>query len=148
MSLVGEMLPWESWSELPDNISGVYVLFDSSETARYVGISNNVRERLGTYFQGGVSADDQKRQLTTSFSVFMVAGIKHARELESLLIHVLGPALFLNKAKQRKFSIRPNEKAFEPGTLLLRRKRKEPITMQTRSEYSRAVEAISAMIGS
>lgn len=126
LTLTGELLPRDSWSELPANISGVYVLFDSSETARYVGISNDVRTRLGKYFAGHLQADDDKRTVAVSFSVFMVSNRKHARELESLLIHVLGPALFLNKRKQRRYGIRPDVKVFEAGTLLLQRRDARP----------------------
>lgn len=126
LTLVGEMLPRESWAELPDNVSGVYVLFDSSETARYVGISDDIRRRLSHYFTLHKPEDDDKRAITTSFSVFMVEHRKQARELESLLIHVLGPALVLNKKKQRRFGVRPGVEDFESGTLLLQRKSKRP----------------------
>ncbi len=129
LTLVGEMLPREAWRELPDHVAGVYVLFDSSETARYVGIASDVRARLGQYFTGSLEGDNDKRAITASFSVFMVSNRKHARELESLLIHVLGPALFLNKRKQRAFGVRPDAKVFEAGTLVLQRRRSRPTYM-------------------
>lgn len=97
---------------------------DSNETARYVGISDDIRERLRAYFSRSVKEDDDKRAVAVAFSVFMVANRKSARELESLLIHVLGPALFLNKQKQRKFGARPDVNVFETGTLVLQRKSK------------------------
>lgn len=125
LSLVGELLPRDAWPEVPKNVSGVYVLFDSSETARYVGISDDIRGRLYSYFQGRKKADEDKRAVTVSFSVFMVANRKNARELESLLIHVLGPALFLNKQKQRRFGARPDANVFEAGTLVLQRTSKK-----------------------
>jgi excinuclease UvrABC nuclease subunit len=115
------MLPRSAWEELPKNISGVYVLFDSSETARYVGISNDIRARLGTYFQGNKPEDNRKRQVTVTFSVFMVKNRNHARELESLLVHVFGDALY-NRRKIRRFGVRPNMQDNEAGTLLLKRK--------------------------
>jgi predicted GIY-YIG superfamily endonuclease len=124
LSLVGELLPRDAWPELPENISGVYVLFDSSETARYVGISDDIRGRLYAYFNGKRKADEEKRAVTVSFSVFMIANRKNARELESLLIHVLGPALFLNKQKQRRFGAKPDVNVFEAGTLVLQRRSK------------------------
>ena len=130
LALVGESLPREAWSEVPENVSGVYVLFDSSETARYVGISENIRERLRSYFTGSLEADDEKRAVAVSFSVFMLANRKTARELESLLIHILGPALFLNKQKQREFGSRPDANVFEAGTLVLQRKSKSIDPMQ------------------
>lgn len=129
LTLIGEMLPRESWLELPDHVSGVYVLFDSSETARYVGIASDVRARLRQYFTGRLKDDDDKRAITASFSVFMVSNRKHARELESLLVHVLGPALFLNERKQRAFGVRPDAKVFEAGTLVLQRRKSRPAYM-------------------
>lgn len=121
-TLVGELLPRESWQELPEHVSGVYILFDGSETARYVGLAKNVRRRFKTYFTGSNPDDDDKRQVVTAFSVYAVSTRKRARELESLLIHAMGPQLILNDRKHRLFGQRPDCKLFEPGTLLLRRR--------------------------
>lgn len=100
-SIAGELLPRTSWSELPDVISGVYVLFDAAEVARYVGISNNIRKRIETYFTGSHPSDVSKRDMVTAFSVYGVKNRAVARELESLLIHILGPQLILNSQKKK-----------------------------------------------
>jgi len=123
-TLVGELLPRDSWDELPDHLSGVYILFDAAETARYVGMAKDMKDRLRSYFAGYRKEDEEKRQVVTAFSVYAVATRQRARELESLLIHAMGPQLFLNKRKHRDFGHAPDCKLFEPGTLLLKRRSK------------------------
>lgn len=123
-TLVGELLPRSGWTELPAHVSGVYILFDAAETARYVGMAKDIKGRLGKYFDGNRAEDNEKRQVVTAFSVYAVSTRQRARELESLLIHAMGPQLFLNAQKHRHFGQRPDCKLFEPGTLLLRRRSK------------------------
>jgi len=120
-TLVGELLPGDSWPELPTRLSGVYILYDGAETARYVGISKNIRARLGTYFNGDSSIDEDKRAVIVAFSVYAVSTRARAREVESLLIHAMGPQLFLNDQKHRHFGQKPDCQVFEPRTLLLKR---------------------------
>lgn len=123
-TVVGELLPRAAWSELPDTISGIYILFDAAETARYVGISNDIKWRLKRYFTETHREDEAKREVITAFSAYGVSSRQRARELESMLIHILGPQLFLNTQKHRYFGEKANYKVFEPGTLLLQRRTK------------------------
>jgi hypothetical protein len=123
-TLVGELLPRDGWIELPERLSGVYILFDAAETARYVGMAKNIKARLRTYFTGNKTDDEDKRQVVSAFSVYAVSTRQRARELESLLIHAMGPQLFLDRRKHRFFAQQPDCKLFEPGTLLLKRRTK------------------------
>jgi GIY-YIG catalytic domain-containing protein len=123
-TLVGELLPANSWRELSDRLSGVYILYDASETARYVGISKNIKKRLGTYFIGSHTIDEKKRAVAVAYSVYAVSTRARAREVESLLIHAMGPQLFLNDRKHRYFAQKPDCQVFEPRTLIVKRRTK------------------------
>jgi excinuclease UvrABC nuclease subunit len=112
------MLPVDATSEVPDRVSGVYVLFDSSETARYVGMSKDCKVRVNQHL-----ADSTTKEVVRFFSVFALKKRHQARELESMLIHSFGPALFLNIRKQRQFGEKPSLTDYEPGTLFLERRR-------------------------
>jgi predicted GIY-YIG superfamily endonuclease len=118
-TLVGEFLHRDTIDDLPDGMTGIYVLFDSSATARYVGLSGNLKARLKQHMNGKTKADKEKQAFTERYSVFALSDGSHARELESVLVRAIGSSLINGSKNRNLLDVTPNLKIFEPGTLVL-----------------------------
>ncbi len=118
-TVVGEFLHIESINELPGGMQGVYVLFDSSATARYVGLAGDIKKRLKQHMNGKGAANRQKQSFTKRYSVYALSDGRHARELESILIRAIGSSLINDKKNRKLLDISAKLSVYEPGTLVL-----------------------------
>lgn len=122
-TLVGEFLRRDTIDDLPSGMTGVYILFDSSATARYVGLASDMKERLKRHMRGKTAADREKQVFTEHYSIFALSDGSHARELESVLIRAIGSSLINGSKNRNLLNVKANLKIFEPGTLVLTNRR-------------------------
>jgi predicted GIY-YIG superfamily endonuclease len=118
-TVVGEFLWVDSIDELPAGMSGIYVLFDSSATARYVGLTGDIKKRLKQHMSGKSKADKQKQTFTERYSVYALSDGRHARELESILIRAIGSSLINDRKNRKLLDVKAKLGVYEPGTLVL-----------------------------
>ena len=98
---------------------GIYVLFDSSATARYVGLASDIKKRLKQHISGASVANRQKQKFTERFSVYALSDGRHARELESVLIRAIGSSLINDQKNRKLLDIKAKLSVYEPGILIL-----------------------------
>ncbi len=111
----GEKLPKDALSAVFKHarsrglpMQGVYVAHDSMGTPRYIG-RGNIESRLRARFKA------QPLELHF-FSFYVVPNKFHEREIETLLIHVVGSLLDFNE-KKRRIGLRSHAVGdFEAGT--------------------------------
>ncbi len=118
-TVVGEFLHIDSIEELPLGMAGIYVLFDSSATARYVGLAGDIKKRLKQHMHGKGAANVQKQTFTERYSIYALSDGRHARELESVLIRAIGSSLINDRKNRKLLDVRPKLGVYEPGTLIL-----------------------------
>jgi predicted GIY-YIG superfamily endonuclease len=118
-TVVGEFLRIDSIEELPLGMRGIYILFDSSATARYVGLTGDIKKRLKQHMKGKSAADRQKQTFTRRYSVYGLSDGRHARELESVLIRAIGSSLINDRKNRRLLDVKAKLTVYEPGTLIL-----------------------------
>jgi predicted GIY-YIG superfamily endonuclease len=118
-TVVGEFLHIDSVNELPDGMTGIYVLFDSSATARYVGLTGDIKVRIRQHMTGKSRADRQKQTFTKRYSVYALSDASHARELESVLVRAIGSTLINDRKNRQLLDVKAKLGVYEPGTLIL-----------------------------
>jgi hypothetical protein len=124
LKVVGEKIPYETLPAVQKdvllkfaNAKGVYVAHDSMGTPRYIG--------RGDIF-GKLKAIQKKHPLELQyFSFYVVVDKKHEHELETLLIHTVGPLLEFNENKKRTDIEHAKIADFEAGTSFYERQKKK-----------------------
>jgi hypothetical protein len=120
---VGEKIPFGALDKVRHHLAaekirptGIYVAHDSMGVARYIG-RGNIFQRL--------KARRKAQQLELQyFSFFVGLDKNHEREIETVLIRSVGPALYFNTRKKRE-DIQPgNVRDYEAGTRFVERQYK------------------------
>jgi len=124
----GEKIPFESLAKVKiavksqlgmykkSVVNGIYIAQDSMTYPRYIG-RGNIFSRLKARYKA--QPDELKY-----FSFYVILSDYHEREIESLLIHLLGPLLTFNQRKKREDIEAPKVKDFESGTHFIERQKK------------------------
>ncbi len=124
----GEKIPFESLSKVENEVKsqlgkyrksvvkGVYVAQDSMTYPRYIG--------RGDIFGRLKARHEKQRDELRYFSFYVVQSDYHEREIESLLIHIVGPLLTFNQRKKREDIEAPKVTDFEAGTHFIERQKR------------------------